>query len=393
VSLLDLVLLLAAASFAVSGYRQGFVVGVLSFAGFLGGGVLAMLVAPTLVSRMQPGFAQSLVAIAIVLGLATAGQVVATFVGGLLRDRITWRPARLVDAGLGAAISVVAVLTVSWFLASALRQGPSPTLSREIRDSAVINAVDGVMPDQARNLFASFRRVLDDNGFPQVFGGLSAERIRPVDPPDPALADDPEVRAAAKSIVKIVGNASSCGKQVEGSGFVYAPHHVMTNAHVVAGVRSPRVQVGGVGRRHDATVVLYDSRRDLAVLYVPDLDAPALSFAGKASRGAGGVAAGFPLNGPYRLEAARVREEISARGPDIYRSSTVTRDVYSLYATVEPGNSGGPFVSPAGTVYGVIFAKSVDDPRTGYALTAAEVASDARAGASATSRVGSGSCT
>ena len=392
-SLLDVVLLLACASFAVSGYRQGFVVGALSFAGFLGGGVVGMLVAPPLVSRLQPGFGQSLLAIGIVLGLATVGQVVATLLGGLVRDAITWRPARLLDAGLGAAVSVVAVLVVSWFLASALRQGPSAALSRQIRDSAVINAVDGVMPDQARNLFASFRRVLDDNGFPQVFGGITAERIRPVTPPDPKLADDADIRAAAKSVVKVVGTASSCGKQVEGSGFVYASHHVMTNAHVVAGVRNPRVQVGGVGRRYDATVVLYDYRRDIAVLYVPDLDAPSLAFAGKANRGDGGVAAGFPLNGPYRLEAARVREEISARGPDIYRRNTVTRDVYSLFATVEPGNSGGPFLSPAGTVYGVVFAKSVDDSQTGYALTAAEVASDARAGAAATSGVGTGACT
>ena len=390
---LDLLLLLAAASFAVSGYRQGFVVGALSFAGFLGGGLLGMLLAPTAVSSLSAGFRQSLLAVVIVLVVATMGQILATWLGGSLRDRITWKPARLIDQTFGAAISVVAVLMVSWFLASALRQGPSSALSRQIRDSAVINAVDKVMPDQARNLFASFRRVLDDNGFPQVFGGLSAERIRTVTAPDPALANDPDVRAAARSIVKIVGNADSCGKQVEGSGFVFADRHVMTNAHVVAGVRRPRVQIGGVGRRYDATVVLYDSRRDLAVLYVPDLGAPALHFSGEAHRGDGGVVAGFPLNGPYRLEAARVREEIVARGPDIYRRSTVTRKVYSLYATVEPGNSGGPFLSADGTVYGVIFAKSVDDDRTGYALTAAEVASDASSSAGRTSRVDTGSCT
>ncbi|HSR26670.1 MAG TPA: CvpA family protein, partial [Candidatus Eisenbacteria bacterium] len=172
---LDLFLLLAAASFGVSGYRQGFVVGVLSFAGFLGGGVLGMVLSPQIVGGLEPGVRQSVIAVAVVLVLASIGQLLASLIGAAVRQRITWEPARLVDAGLGALVSVMAMLLVTWFLASALRPGPSTVLSRQISDSSVITAVDKVMPEDARTLFSSFRRVLDHNGLPSVFGGLSPE--------------------------------------------------------------------------------------------------------------------------------------------------------------------------------------------------------------------------
>ena len=389
---LDLLLLVSAASFGVSGYRQGFVVGVLSFAGFIGGGVFGLTVAPSLVEGLDPGVGQSLLAIGAVLLCATIGQLLATFLGGMVRERITWNPAVVVDSGLGALVSVLAMLLVTWFLASALRPGPSPALSRQISDSAVVSAVDQVMPEAASTLFSSFRRVLDDNGLPTVFGGLSAETIRPVDPPDPAIADSAAIRAARNSIVKVTGTAEDCDRRLEGSGFVYAPRHVMTNAHVVAGVRNPVVRIGGTGERYDARVLVYDPNRDLAVLHVPDLPAPALEFVDDAERGDQGVVAGFPEGGPYQLEAARIRDTIDARGPDIYHQRQVTREVYSLFADVQPGNSGGPLLSLEGEVYGVIFAKSLDDPNTGYALTADEAAPIAGQGLQANDRVSTGSC-
>jgi S1-C subfamily serine protease len=389
---LDLLLLVSAVSFGVSGYRQGFVVGVLSFAGFLGGGVVGLLLAPRLVGHLQTGARQSVLAIGVVLLCATLGQIGATWVGGWVRDRITWHPARVIDSGLGALLSVLAMLLVTWFLASSLRPGPSPTLSRLISESRIVTTVDHVVPDQAATLFSSFRRLLDDRGLPTVFGGLSAERIRPVSPPDSTVTTTAAVRAARASIVKVEGTARSCSRQLEGSGFVYAPHHVITNAHVVAGVRQPTVRVGGSGDKLAARVVLYDSRRDIAVLYVPDLRAAALSFSTAAKRGSTAVVAGFPGGGPFHVEPARVRDVIQARGPDIYQRTQVTREVYSLYADVEPGNSGGPLLTPQGRVYGVVFAKSLDDPRTGYALTAKSVQPDAAAGRASTSGVSTGGC-
>jgi S1-C subfamily serine protease len=389
---LDLLIVIAALSFAVSGYRQGFVVGVLAFAGFLGGGILGVSLAPGLLGSLHPGAGQTIIAVGIVLLAATVGQVAAAWVGAQVRDRITWDSARLLDAGMGALVSVLAMLLVTWFLASALRPGPSSALSRQIADSRVVTAIDSVMPDEASTVFSSFRRVLDDGGLPTVFGGLSPERIRPVDPPDPQVASSAPIEQARRSIVKVRGTAGPCSRRLEGTGFVFAKEHVLTNAHVVAGVDSPQVQVGGEGDRLDATTVRYDPDRDLAVLYVPGLSAPRLTFDADAGRGDTAVVAGFPGGGPYRLGPARIRDTIDARGPDIYHRRQVTREVYSLLASVQPGNSGGPLLAPDGDVYGVIFAKSLDDPDTGYALTADEAASIVESGRTATEAVPTGGC-
>src|SRR5581483_649080 len=144
---------------------------------------------------------------------------------------------------------------------------------------------------------------------------------------------------------------------------------------------------------YDAKVVLYDPRRDVAVLYVPGLSRPPLSFAGAAKSGASAVVAGYPLNESFTARAARVREQESAPGYDIYQRSNVTRQIYSLRAVVQPGNSGGPLLAPDGRVYGVVFATSTDRPDTGYALTAAYVEADAAAGAARTGQVGTDGCT
>jgi S1-C subfamily serine protease len=392
VNWLDIVLAVSAISFAFSGYRQGFVVGVLAFIGFLGGGVLGLLFAPTAVARLNTGAFQSLVAIALVLFAATLGQVALAWVGAIMRDRITWHPARVVDAGLGALVSVLALLLVSWFLASSLRPGPLPALSRQISDSRIITAVDGVMPESANTLFSSFRRVLDDSGLPTVFGGLSPERIRAINPPQPEVARSPDIRRASASIVEIEGTASSCSRRLDGSGFVISPQRVLTNAHVVAGVVRPNVRVGGLGQRLSARVVFFDSKRDIAVLFVPSLRAAPLAFDDSGVRGDQGVVAGFPQGGPFRLEPARIRDTIEARGPDIYQRTQITREVFSLYANVQPGNSGGPLLTPDGHVFGVVFAKSLDDAQTGYALTAHEVAPDVSAGRASTSETSTGSC-
>jgi S1-C subfamily serine protease len=331
-------------------------------------------------------------AIAIVLVAATVAQVLLAWLGSLVRDRLTWRPARVIDASMGALVSVLAMLLVSWFLASALRPGPLPSLSRQIVDSQVITAVDEVVPDGAHTLFSSFRRVLDDNGLPTVFGGLSPETIRPVEAPEGGITSTEAVRRAGTSVVRVTGTAERCSRRLDGTGFVVSNQHVLTNAHVVAGVSRPEVQIGGNGRSFVSRVVVYDPDRDLAVLYVPDLPAEPLALDRTGERGDQAVVAGFPGGGPYRLEAARIRDTIDARGPDIYQRKQVTREVFSLFADVEPGNSGGPLLTLEGDVYGVVFAKSLDDPDTGYALTVDETRRVVRAGRDRTEPVRTGSC-
>ena len=192
-------------------------------------------------------------------------------------------------------------------------------------------------------------------------------------------------------MLKITGVAESCARRIEGSGFVYARDRVMTNAHVVAGVDRPRVQVGSEQRA--ATVVLYDPRRDVAVLRVPGLGLRPLPFADRpAESGDDAIVVGYPEDGPFFVGPARVRDRLEIRGPDIYDDRTVTREVYAILGDVRSGNSGGPLLAPDGSVYGVIFAAAVDQQRTGFALTAAEVAGAARIGGTAATKVSTGDC-
>ncbi|MDX6285947.1 MAG: hypothetical protein QOG53_1432 [Frankiales bacterium] len=387
---LDVFLILAVVAFAFSGYRQGFLVGVLSFVGFLGGAVLGVKIAPSLIRGLDSQSSRALVGIVIVFVGASLGQVAASAVGALIRKRLTWKPIRLVDSAGGAVVSAVSVLLVAWLIGTAIANSPNPTITRAVHHSWVLQKVDKLMPTSVRDFFSAFRRLVAQHGLPQVFGGLGPERIVNVPPPDPAVLNSPAVRRDRAVIVKILGTAK-CSKRIEGSGFLYARDHVMTNAHVVAGVTSPRV-ITDSGKSYDAKVVLYDPRRDVAVLDVPGFAGHPLNFAGAARAGASAVVAGYPENGPFTAVAARIRSTEVATGPDIYQRGSVDREIYSIRATVRPGNSGGPLLAPNGDVYGVIFATATDRSDTGYALTAKEVASDAAAGANATEPVNTRGC-
>lgn len=396
-NVLDILLVLAAVWFAIVGYRQGFIVGILSVIGFLGGGLVAIFVLPVLWGELtddaSPGTLGVMLAVAVVIVCASVGQAFTTHLGSKLRRYLTWSPARALDATGGALVNVVAMLLVAWLIGSALAGTALPTLSKEVRASKVLLGVARVLPEQANTWFADFSSVLAQNGLPQVFSPFSNEPITSVPAPDPKLAKSPVVNRAKESIVKVMGTATSCGKVLEGTGFVFDDGRVMTNAHVVGGVDEPTVQIGGEGRLYDATVVLYDWERDIAVLDVSGLDAPALKFAdGDASSGSDAIVAGFPENGGFDVRAARVRGRIDAGGPDIYHRGTVHRDVYSLFTTVRQGNSGGPLLTPEGEVYGVVFAKSLEDDDTGYALTADEVREDIQRGRTAQGQADTEGC-
>lgn len=398
-NVLDILLLVGAVWFAVIGYRQGFVVGILSVIGFLGGGLVAVYLLPVIWDQVTDGSEVSstaaVVAVVIVIVCASVGQAFTTHLGNKLRRYITWSPARALDATGGSLVNVVAMLLVAWLIGSALAGTSLPTLGKEVRSSSVLLGVSRVMPDEASNWFTDFSSVLAQNGFPQVFSPFANEPITEVKAPDPALAGSPVAARAKKSIVKVVGTAPGCGKVLEGTGFVFSNRRVMTNAHVVGGVDEPTVQIGGEGRLYDAKVVLYDWQRDIAVLDVPDLDAEPLRFTdtrSDAESGDDAIVAGFPENGAYDVRSARIRGRIDADGPDIYHRGTVRRDVYSLFATVRQGNSGGPLLTPDGKVYGVVFAKSLDDPDTGYALTADEIREDIELGKAANQQVDSQGC-
>ncbi|WP_369052669.1 MarP family serine protease [Kineococcus terrestris] len=391
---LDVLLVLLLLAQLVAGYREGLLVGLFSLAGLLGGAAAGVLVLPGVVADWAPGAQRTLVVVVGTLALALVGRLVLGVVGLRLRRAVSWAPARAVDALLGAAASVLATLLVLWVVAGAARTAPLPGVVSAVTGSRVVAAVDRVVPARTASVLTQFWSAAQASGFPRVFDGLAPEPIRSVDPPASTVPQTEGLRAAQPGIVKVTGVAASCQRGLEGSGFVAergdGAVRVVTNAHVVAGVSAPLVQPQGVGRQYPATVVAFDAQRDLAVLEVPDLDADPLPRRDRLEPGDAAIVAGFPLDGPYTLATARVRQVLQAQGRDIYDAAVVSREVYSVYATVEPGNSGGPLLTEDGEVAGVVFARSLDDRFTGYALTLVEM--DAALAAAGTSAVPTGAC-
>ena len=388
-NILDWLLVLVALAYAVSGYWQGFISGAFATSGLLLGGLFGIWIAPVLFSGYASSLWVSLGALFVVLVCASFGQAVFQFAGSRIRDRITWQPARALDAVGGAALSSAAVLVVAWALGVAVSGASLPGVSNQVRSSAVLSQVDRVMPGEAEEALQAFNEVVGSSFFPRYLEPFSPEQITEVGPPPGSIGRDPDVRRAEVSVLKVRGE-NSCGRGVEGTGFLYSPTRIMTNAHVVAGVDDPNVIVGD--DEVSARVVYYDSDIDVAVLAVNDLNRPFLRFDRDGQTRQSAAVLGYPNDGPYNVQAARIRGEQRLRSPDIYGSGTVVREVFSIRSLVRPGNSGGPLVSEDGDVLGVIFAASVTDTDTGYALTADQVAAGAAEGISNDEQVDTGDC-
>lgn len=387
--LLDFVILGTVVVVGIGGYRQGLIVDALSLLGLIGGGTIGLLTAPAISRALVDGNAQAIVALGIGLVFAILGQLVGTTIGTALRQRVTWHPARMVDSVVGALVASLGVLMLAWVFAVPAAKSSYPGLSKQVQRSKVMQTLTTTLPPPPP-VFDGFLHVFRKGGFPDVFNGLGPAHTTNVPPPDPAVANSEAVRLARSRVVKVTGIAKSCSRRLEGTAFVFAPDHLMTNAHVVAGVGTPRVEIGNDVR--DAKVVLYDPQKDIAILYVPNLKLAPLAFAGVAHSKDNAVVVGYPEDGPFTAVSARIRERITAVGRDIYDRRDVRRDVYSLRTRVRPGNSGGPLLAPDGRVYGVIFAAAADDSSTGYALTAHEVESDASAARNSTGEVSTQRC-
>ncbi|HVT69909.1 MAG TPA: MarP family serine protease [Trebonia sp.] len=391
--LLDLALVVIAVAFAISGYRQGFIVGLLSFVGFVGGAFLGAEFGPD-ISRVIVGGQkqQDVVAVVLLVVFAIAGQFIASSIGAYLRQGMTSRSSTVIDSIGGSAVSVLSMLLIAWAIGSVLTASSVSGVVRQVNNSVVLSTVDKAMPTQAKTMFSQFRRLLATGPFPQVFSGIGATHLFAPSPPDPAVLNSPGYLDATSRVLKVQGTALSCGRSIEGSGFVYAPQHVLTNAHVVAGVTQGPTVTTKDGTTYRARVVLYDPQVDIAVLYVPGLDLSPLQFNDQGQAGENAVVAGYPEDRSFTQAAARIDGTQDAVGPDIYQTGQVSRQIFQVTAKVEPGNSGGPLLSSSGEVYGVVFAAAVDSSDTGFALTATEVAPDANAGATQTSQVSTQGC-
>ncbi len=341
---------------AAVGWRQGFVVGVLSVAGFIGGALLGTRLGPELLpegpeSPYAPMFG--------LLGALLGGAILATGLEGLgaaVRNRLVFPGLQAVDGLLGALLSAGLGLGIAWIAGAVALHSPGATdLRADIQRSEILRRLNAVLPPSGPILNALARF----DPFPQLDGPDAG-----VPPPRAAIARDADVRAAGDSVVRILGTA--CGLGVSGSGWVAAPGLVVTNAHVVAGQDDTVVQLRGTGERLEATPVAFDVRNDLAVLRVGGLDgARPLPIADDAPRGRAAAILGFPHNGPYDVRAGRVGRTTVVLTQDARGSGPLRRRITSLRGLVRSGNSGGPMVDGEGRVVTTIFAASRGAARRG----------------------------
>ncbi|MGW2665444.1 MarP family serine protease [Nocardia tengchongensis] len=388
---LDLGIIILALLAATSGWRQGAVASALAFLGVILGAVAGILIAPHILRHLSEGRTRVLVGVLLIVALVIIGEVAGMVLGraarGGMRDPFT----RSVDSVVGAGLQAVAVLATAWLLALPLTNSSQPGIAAAVTNSQVLRNVDHVAPDWLRRVPTDFSNLLNTSGLPDVIGPFGHVPITAVEPPDASVLQLPIAQQLQGSVLRIRGIAPSCQRQLEGSGFVVAPERVMTNAHVVAGTNS--VSVDTARGPLTATVVLFDSNKDVAILAVPGLTAQPLALApSDASSGESSIVLGYPGGGRYTASAARVRETLNLKGPNIYRDSDVKREVYTIRGQVRAGNSGGPLVDTDGRILGVVFGAAVTDDDTGYVLTLDEVKPELDSAASQSNAVGTGSC-
>jgi S1-C subfamily serine protease len=368
---LDIVIIGVALIAAISGWRSGALGSLMSFIGVVLGAIAGVMLAPHIVSHVDSPRGKLFTALLLILALVVIGEVAGVVLGRAVRGSIRSNPVRLADSLIGVGLQLVVVLIAAWLLGSPLTTSNQTSLASAARGSKVITEVDKYAPDWLRSVPKRMSALLSTSGLPEVLDPMRTPAPS-VDAPDATLADSLVVAKSRPSVVKIRGVATSCQKVLEGTGFVIAPNRVMSNAHVVAG--SDSVTVEAEGQTYDATVVAYDPDADISILDVPNLAQQPLVFAEQpAKTGTDAVVLGFPGGGDFVATPARVREIIELSGPDIYKTKTVNREVYTIRGTVRQGNSGGPMINRAGQVIGVVFGAGVDDNDTGFVMTTDEV--------------------
>lgn len=362
------------------GLRQGFIVGLLSLVGFAAGAFLGTRLGPLLLPQ---GSSSPYAPVFGLFGAVLLGTIMATsFQGVALRARraLALSGLRVLDGVFGAIFSVVIGLGIVWIAAAVVAQVPQLTKLRvDIQRSLVLRELNDLLPPSGSILNALAR--LDP--LPQIQGPTPG-----VAPPPPEVARSPAIRAAAHSVVRVIGTA--CGLAVEGSGWVAGSDVVLTNAHVVAGESETLVQVGGHQPDLPAQAIAFDPRDDLAVLRVQGLDLPPLRLVSNPPSGASGAILGYPENGPLDAQAGRIGQTQNVVTDNAYGEGPVTRLLTPLRGVVRPGNSGGPLVGTGGEVLTTVFAGTTGaGPRGGYGV-ANSTASAVLAGAGRT--VSTGRC-
>ena len=383
----DILIVLFLLSSLARGREIGFVRQICSAIGFFGGLFLGIVLQRHFIHLTDTTESRAVLTLLLILGVAMVFVSIGEFVGVLIKRRLMQHKIDGADAVVGAVAGGLTLLLTVWLVAPILVTLPFPSLQRAVKNSAIIGELDSALPS-VPNFVSGLGRLIDPNGFPQVFSGLEPSISTNV-----ALPNLGEFNAAVKkdaaSVVKIEGRG--CGGIVEGSGFVSADGFVVTNAHVVAGVASPYIidQAG----QHPATAVWFDPDLDLAVLRASGLSGKPLQMsADRLAQNASAAVLGYPGGGNFSAKAAKVLDEFNANGRNIYDEGNTVRDVYEVKADIIPGNSGGPLIDKNGTVRGVVFAQSTVYDQVGYALTMQKVINEVTQAEHQNQAVGTGSC-
>ncbi len=355
----------------VNGYRRGFWLSLAQYTGLVVGVVLGAAAAGPLLDyiAIHNPVARPLGAVLVLVIGGSLGSSIGFAAGEPIRRKILRKGVHTKPDSIGgAALSTIAVLVMCWFLGLSFSRGPSQEVAQLIQHSKVLHTIDSIAP-RTPDFLARVEGILSGVTFPPVFAGFEPALPGPL--PIPTSVDKPGVKHAAQLVVKVTG--AGCGGLVTGSGFPIGSGYVVTNAHVVSGTGSHRVEtLSGIVLR--AEVVYFDPDRDVALLYVPDYASAALDFA-PAERGTQGAVIGYPGGGSESVQPAVVDGAVQAAGRDIYNQKPVTRQIFVIQAKVRPGNSGGPLVDLQGKVLGIVFATSASTPDQAYALTDEEITS------------------
>lgn len=391
--LLDVLLVLVLIVYLGEGWRGGILRSLSAILGVAAGGAAAFIAVPLLAAAIPSPEWRLTLSIGLAVVLLVGGHLLGVAIGSALRGRgddpRTARELSTAERLLGAAANVVAAALVTTLVAGSVAQLGVPVLSQAVKRSIVISTIDRLTPGPVAEGLARVRSAVLEQGIPTIdeaLGGVDSGQ----QPPDVDTATDP-LAAAARSVARISGTAYACGQNQSGSGFVVAPERVVTNAHVVAGVDHPIVELPD-DQVLDARVVWFDPDADIAILAVPGLAAAPLALA-DVGIGDEGVVDGYPHGGPFTSGAAEVLAISEERVADIYGDSSNVREVATLAADVQPGNSGGPLVTLDGRVAGIVFARNADHANLGYATTMAQLEPLLAGAASLTEPVEAGHCT
>lgn len=387
-NLLDILIIILLIGALLRGIELGFIRQLFSTGGFFAGLLLGAVLEPHVIGFAHTPSSRIIVTFASTIGVGLLCLLIGEVAGTLLKRRIQFEVGlNHVDNSLGGVIAGASLLAIVWLSAAVLVLLPYTGLQSSIRSSRIIGLLDRDLP-AAPGVIADLGRLIAPNGFPNVFIGAE---------PEPGQADLPTPAALAAavskdraSVVKIEGQG--CGGIVTGSGFVVGKGLVATNAHVVAGISSPYIFDGN--GTHAATAIWFDPNLDFAVLRTTNLAGSPLTFTGGAMpRGTQGGVLGYPGGGPFAADTAAILDEFTAVGRNIYNQGDVQRDVYSVRATVVPGNSGGPLVDTNGNVMGVVFATSTSYNDVGYALSTPAVVNELHQAQAGNHPVSTGNCT